>query len=289
MNKTEQTAQYVTDKILGKLKQGVRPWSRPYNGVVMTIPKRANGEPYSGCNMILCWLMQDDYPNPYWLTFNQIKDLGGSVKGERSPIKLIRPMTVKDKNDPDKTVPIGYVAYPVFNASQAAGLPENFQPPKQTEFSNHDERDERVNDLISATGAQIETKDGIPCYVPSLDKICMPAWGDFKSSADYYGTLLHEIVHWTGHKSRLDRLEFKNKKGYAFEELVAELGSAFLMAQLGITSTVRDDHADYIGSWIQALENDNRYILEASKLASKAVDFVLNSAEFPQQHLVNGA
>lgn len=270
-----QLYQDVTTKIISKLEQGIRPWEKPYNGGLASLPKRHNHQSFSGANIIVLWLA--GYGNPYWMTYGQAKKLGGQVRAKEKHTKALMPLTRKIE-DENKVITTGFKPYPVFNAQQIDGLPSEYYPKEDT-FLNPDKPVDWIDEVVSNTGAVIEQRDGTPCYIPSIDKICMPAWDDFKSGADYYCTILHEITHWTGHKSREDRLQVSNKKGYAFEELVAELGAAFMMADLGITPTVRDDHASYIGSWIQALGNDHRYIFDAAKYASKAVQYVTSAQQ----------
>ena len=260
----------VTNKIIDQLKSGVRIWEKPYNGGLASLPKRNNNQPFTGANIIVLWLA--GYNNPYWFTYGQAQKLGGQVRAKEKHTKALMPLTRKIE-DENKVITVGFKTYPVFNAQQIDGLPKEYFPKEDT-FVNPDKPIAWVDAAISNTGAAIEERDGTPCYIPSLDKICMPSWDDFKSGTDYYCTILHELTHWTGHESRENRLQIKNKKGYAFEELVAELGAAFMMADMNITPAVRDDHAEYIGSWIQALENDHRYIFDAAKLASKAVQYI---------------
>lgn len=265
----------INQKIIEQLNNGVRPWCKPHNSGAGGMPLRSCGTPYQGINVILLWLC--DFDNPYWLTFNAIQKLGGSVKGQKSPAKVM--YVGQGKIERDDGSEDGYSfrkLSSVFNASQVTGLPERFYP-KQTDFINPDKRLNYIDSRVENTGADISEHSGTPCYIPAVDKIRMPAFKDFKSGGDYYSTLFHELAHWTGAQSRLDRLDLKNRKGYAFEELVAEISAAYLMANLGLSPQVRDDHAEYIGAWLSALDDDHKYIFDAASVAQKAVDFIMDA------------
>ena len=264
----------ITAQIIKKIEDGCPPWLRPYNKMGGGLPLRHNGVPYRGMNIIMLWMT--DFDNPYWMTYNQAQQLGGQVvKGTKSPTKVFHFGTAKDKTKEDKFYSYAK-AYPVFNASQIRGLPDHYYP-KQELYKNADEPIPSIDWTLAKIPANIIEEEGCtPCYIPKKDEVHMPWWMDFSDGLAYYSTLIHELVHWTGHESRLDRLALKNKKGYAFEELVAEMGASFMMAQLGLEPTARDDHAQYISSWLQALNNDVKYVFEAAKVAQQAVE-LLNS------------
>lgn len=264
----------ITAQIIKKIEDGCPPWLRPYNKFGGGLPLRHNGVPYRGMNIIMLWMA--DYDNPYWMTYNQAQQLGGQVpKGTKSPTKVFHFGTAKDKTKEDKFYSYAK-AYPVFNASQIRGLPAHYYP-KQELYVNADQPVPAIDSTLAQIPATVKEVDGCtPCYIPIKDEVNMPPWSDFSDGLAYYSTKIHELVHWTGHESRLDRLGLKNKKGYAFEELVAEMGASFMMAQLGLEPTARDDHAQYISSWLQALNNDVKYVFEAAKVAQQAVE-LLNS------------
>jgi antirestriction protein ArdC len=127
--------------------------------------------------------------------------------------------------------------------------------------------------FFAASGAQIINSGRNPCYIPALDQIHMPKLAAFETAAGYYATLAHELVHWTGHKSRLDRFTDTAKTSYAFEELVAELGACFLLPGMGIAPDTANSAA-YVQSWLRALRNDKKFIFQAASAAQKAVDFL---------------
>lgn len=264
----------ITQKIVAQLKEGVRPWERPFNGGAASLPRRDNGQMFTGANIIILWL--SGRTNPYWMTYAQAQKLGGQVRKGEKATKAMKPW-IRTDEDTGKTYASGFSAYNVFNAEQIDGLPAMYHTAKQ-EFINPDKPIPYVDGIIKNTGAVIKEEGTQPCYRPLSDSIHMPTWDAFKTGADYYCTILHELTHWTGHETRENRLAIKNKKGYAFEELVAELGAAFMMVDLGITPTIRDDHSQYIAGWITALENDSKYIFDAATLASKAVQYVVDKS-----------
>ena len=147
-----------------------------------------------------------------------------------------------------------------------------------------------VDAYIANCGAVVEHGGCQPCYIPSRDQIAMPnreaytGTDDATSTQSYYGDFLHELIHWSGHKSRCDRLDDKSKRGYAFEELVAEIGSVLLSVRLGINPTVRPDHANYLNGWPKSLDDDQNSIIDAAKLAQKAIDYLdgLQTVELEQ-------
>ena len=284
----------VTDKIIAELEQGIVPWMQPWgNGegsVGLGLPRNARtSKTYSGINILLLWsaIMQGGYASQQWLTFKQALEFGGCVrKGEKGWTvcyadsfipKDEKERASKDGGDP-QAVPF-LKRYTVFNVAQCDGLPEDiYSLPAQA-----DERElvPRAEALIAATGASFQIGGEIACYVPKLDAICVPFQTAFHDQINYYRTVFHELGHWTGHPSRLAReltVKFASD-GYAREELVAELATAFVCASLGIVPTVR--HADYIGNWLQVLKEDSRAIFKAASMASKACDYILAFEQNP--------
>ena len=259
----------VTRQIKAQLEAGTRPWIKPWNGGGMPLPQRCNGEHYQGINIILLWMMGRTAPT--WMTYNQAKQLGGQVRrGEKGTgICYTAPVTTKE----DETYRV-YKWYTVFNAEQIDGLPPQYYPQPVQDFVNTDKLIMPAEKLISDTGADIRHGEAKAYYVPAHDYINMPEFGEFRSALDYYSTMFHELVHWTGHKTSMDRKFSRNKTDYAIEELVAEMGSAFLMAHLGLEATVREDHASYLAHWLKALDNDSKFIFSAASAASQAVTHI---------------
>jgi antirestriction protein ArdC len=167
-------------------------------------------------------------------------------------------------------------AYSVFNVAQIDGLPATFAPPP-LQPSPEAERIAGADAFFLATGANLIHRGERAYYRTDLDHIALPPFGAFHSAHDYYATLAHEMVHWTSHPSRLDRdlgRKTSGDAGYAREELVAELGAAFLCADLGLELTPRADHAEYLGHWLEVLGGDKRAIFSAAAHAQRAVDYL---------------
>jgi antirestriction protein ArdC len=215
------------------------------------------------------------------MTFRQAKELGAHVrKGEVGSLvfyvdKFIRKDTDSETGDESERAIPFMKGYTVFNTEQIEGLPAHFypQPTPRTEPVQRIERAERI---LAATGAIVKHGGNQAFYAISRDAIQMPVIEGFHDAESYYATLAHETVHWTRHPTRLDR-DFGRKRlgdeGYAMEELVAELGSAFLSVDLELTPEVREDHAAYIGSWLKVLKGDKGAIFTAASHAQRAADF----------------
>lgn len=279
----------VTAKIVAELEAGRFPWAQPWatRGEAATIaaglPKNAaTGAAYSGINILLLWgaAIENGFESQVWLTFKQAQALGGAVmKGERGSMVAYADKFIP-KGELERVAKEGGDAnfvpflkrYWVFNAAQCEGLPEGVAEPAKP--LPECETIPRAESLIRATGADFRIGGDRAFYVPREDFIRVPPQPAFFEPINYYRTCFHELGHWTGHASRLNR-EFKGRYGshaYAREELVAELSSAFVCASLAITPTVR--HADYLGSWLEVLKEDNRAIFNAASLASKAADYI---------------
>ena len=215
-------------------------------------------------------------------TYNQWADLGYQVQKGSKSVGISVPMIGKDKKTGDNKM-FGFRGASVFPASQVlhAETGEPWAEPELADRVDLTERLEAVDQYVQNLGFDIRhSTEGGAYYQPANDFIHMPERDQFIATATstatecYYSTLLHESAHCTGHKSRLDRLDLKNKKGYAFEELVAELSAAFLCNHLDVSSTPREDHAQYLNSWLQALSGDNDYIFKAASEAQKVVDWM---------------
>jgi antirestriction protein ArdC len=179
--------------------------------------------------------------------------------------------------------------YTVFNVDQCERLPDSVNTGKPIRIRNPDTRDELADAFLNSTGADIREGHGEACYIPSRDFISMPAFAGFKGADHFYNVAFHELGHWTGHKSRLDR-DLKNRFGsrsYAAEELIAELGAAFLCAEFGFDGDVRS--AGYIGNWIELLTADKRAFFTACSQASKAADYLRGPLPSPLRGRRDGA
>jgi antirestriction protein ArdC len=263
----------ITDKIIADLEQGVRTWMKPWNagntaGRIMR-PLRHNGMPYSGINILMLWAeaVSQGFAAPVWMTFRQATELNAHVrKGEKGSLVVYAnsiTRTEPDEKGEDAEREIHYMkGYTVFNVEQIEGLPEQYYA-KPEVTTTQVERIAHAEEFFKATKADIRYRGDRAFYSADGDYIQMPVIEAFRDAESFYATLAHESAHWTRHSSRLDR-DFGRKQwgdeGYAREELVAELGSAFLCADLGITPEVRDDHASYIANWLTVLKNDKRDI-----------------------------
>lgn len=280
--------QSVTDSIISQLEAGrvpwVQPWGRPETASPLGMPSNADtGREYTGINILLLWASAIDTrrTTQTWLTYKQAQKLGAQVRKGETGTTVCYADTFIPKAEKERAqeqghtaIPIGFLKrYTVFNADQCEGLDPSF-------FEGVEPLPEReavpiAEQLIAATGADFRTGGDRAFYSPSDDFIQVPHQSAYFEQINYYRTCFHELGHWTGHKSRLDRnlIGHKGTKLYAKEELCAELTTAFICAHLGIVPTVR--HADYIGSWLRVLKDDKRFVFKAASLASKAADYIL--------------
>ena len=277
----------ITNKIIADLEQGVRTWMKPWNAGNtagrITRPLRHNGVAYSGINILMLWAeaMDKGFAAPIWMTFKQALELQANVrKGEKGSLVVYAnaiTRTEEGDNGEETEREIHYMkGYTVFNVEQIDGLPGQYygKPEAPTTLIA---RITHAEDFFKATKADIRYPGDRAFYSQDGDYIQMPVIEAFRDAESFYATLAHESAHWTKHPARLDR-SFNRKawgdEGYAREELVAELASAFLCADLGLTPEVRDDHASYIANWLTVLKNDNRAIFGAAAHAQRAVDYL---------------
>lgn len=277
----------VTNKIVEALERGVRPWLQPWNAQHaagrITRPLRSNGVPYQGINVLMLWGSAEEagYACPYWLTFQQARELGGFVKKGEHGFPVVYANTFKKTETTDEGAEVEQEipflkSYTVFNAEQCEGLPPHFsqlaEPPKEKI-----ERIESAALFFENTRADIRTGGNRAYYAIGPDYIQMPPIETFRDSESHAATMAHELAHWTRHPSRLDRDLGRKRwgdEGYSLEEIVAEISSAYLCADLSITPELREDHASYIHHWLEILKQDKRAIFSAASHASKAVDFL---------------
>jgi antirestriction protein ArdC len=271
----------VSARIVSELERGAAPWIKPWSATPgQNVPQNAvTNRPYSGCNVILLWLARDrGWKTPRFLTFKQAVEAGGHVrKGEHgTKVYFVKQLQVKDGEGEEaesRLIPM-MREYTVFNVEQCDGLPDSIRAGKPMRVRNPDARDELADDFLRSTHADIREGHGEAYYVPSHDFISMPAFAAFKGADHFYNVAFHELTHWTGHKARLDR-DLKNRygaRGYALEELVAELGAAFLCAEFAFDGDVRN--AGYIKTWLELLKADKRAFFTAASKASKAADYL---------------
>jgi antirestriction protein ArdC len=277
--------QIVTDRIIAKLGAGVIPWrhfaSAPLSQPMNLISKR----PYHGINYLL--LGHSRFSSPYWLTFNQAQESGGDVsRGEKSEIVVFwRFLEIEDK-ETGETKEIPFLRYyHVFNVEQTEGVKYPANEGSRARDSQPIEVAERI--VANMPNRPEIRLDNIPqaYYQSAGDFVHMTECQACVCDERYYDTLFHELVHATGHKSRLNRFEEENtshkfgSRSYAQEELVAEMGAGFLCADVGIFQAVEENTAAYIASWLTKLANDKKLVVYAAGKAQKAVDYIRGSAE----------
>ena len=279
----------ITDKIIAELEEGRLPWVQPWGTAAAKAPlamprNAATARQYSGINVLILWgaVVQHGYPTQHWLTFRQALSLGGNVrKGERgTTVVYADRFTPEDEkrrafNAGEEAQAIPFLKrFTVFNTAQCDDLPEDIEaavpppPPGMIE--------PQVEALIKATSIDFRIGGNRAFYVPSLDYVQVPPPAAYFEPINWHRTALHELGHASGAAHRLNRNlsgSFGSKL-YSVEEITAELISAFCCASLGIVPTVR--HADYIGSWLEVLREDNRAIVRAASQASKAADWLLS-------------
>jgi len=277
----------VTNKIIADLERGnltwLQPWQAGHKAGPVSRPLRAGGKPYRGMNVLMLWAaaMEKGYTSPLWMTYKQAAELGGQVrKGEKGSLVVYADTFTKtgtDEKGADVETKIPFMkGYTVFNAEQIDGLPGHFYASEVVNNSDIKPLD-AVERFFASTKITIQHGGSSAFYSPARDIVQMPDLQTFRDRESYYATLAHETTHATRHESRLDR-DLGRKRfgdaGYAMEELTAEIGAAFLCADLGITPETRDDHAAYIQSWLKVLKDDKRAIFTAASHAQKAADFL---------------
>lgn len=290
-------AKIISEQIIEAIENGEAdgkfqlPWHNKGRKFTFSIPVNAvTKKSYQGTNVLLLWMAAQShgFSKNIWATYKQWKSVGATVKPKErgSIIVFFKPMEIIDKvTEEEKTVP--FLRYSkVHNIDQVEG----FELPETNEedipiFGDNDYAEQ----FIENCSIDIDYGHDKACYIPSKDRILMPAFDQFNNSVDYYATLFHESAHWTGHESRLNRTFGKRfgDDAYAMEELVAELSAAFTCASLKVTGTeLRTDHAKYIKHWLRVLKDDPRAILNVSKEAQKATDFLFKLQDGKEQSQV---
>ena len=276
--------QHVTDQIIASIEAGTPAWRKPWTGEKggAVFPRRANGEPYRGINVLMLWLTAHEkgYGAAHWFTYRQAQEAGGQVrKGEKSAT-VVKYGTFEREDEEGDERKIPYLkAYRVFNAEQIEGLPAEFYgTPAEAARDFGTETNPALEAFFAATGADIRTSDEPRAfYNITQDFIHMPPITSFHDAGGYYATLAHEATHWTGHQTRLDRFtRFSDRKAYAFEELIAEIGACMTCANLGLVPDFAQSAA-YLSGWLRALKDDKRLIFKAASEAQKAADLLMNS------------
>jgi antirestriction protein ArdC len=288
--------QTVTDRIIADLEKGeltwLKPWSAGNASGRITRPLRHNGLGYGGINVLMLWAaaIEAGYSSACWMTFRQATELGAHVRRSEKGSMVVYAGTISregdenDDGDKDKHEEEGEGAkripflktYSVFNVEQIDGLPDHYHV-KPEPVIDPVERIAHADQFFAATRAVIRHGGNRAYYSGASDHVQMPCFESFRSADAYCATLAHELTHWTKHESRLDR-KFGVKKfgdeAYAREELVAELGTAFLCADLALTPEPGAEHAAYIQSWLKVLRQDKRALFSAAAHAQRAVEFL---------------
>jgi antirestriction protein ArdC len=278
----------ITERIVSLLTQGTVPWHKPWH-VQTGLPRNLiTQKPYRGINVFL--LMAMNYESPNWLTLRQANAMGGQIKpGEKScPVVFWKPMKVADKETKEeKKIPFLRM-YHVFNVSQCTGL-KNIPPADNSAFIQT-----LPAELVANMPQRPVIKHGMTmaAYSPATDVVNMPDQVRFESPDHYYATLFHELVHATGHEKRLKRASIMERNGYgsnpyAKEELIAEMGSAFLCGHAGIVDRTIDSSAAYLEGWLKSLKDDKTLIVQAAAQAQRAADFILgHKPEIPAEDII---
>jgi len=244
----------------------MKPWSAEHTAGKITRPLRHNGVPYNGINVIMLWsaTITKGFSCPLWLTFKQAMELGGNVRrGETGELVVYADRIKRTEID--------------MFGEECEGLPAQYSAKIEAPMLTTTQRLETAESFFSATGADIRHGGTRAYYAEGADFVQMPPFETFRDAESYAATMAHELTHWTKHDKRLARDMGRVKwgdEGYAREELVAEMGSAFLCADLGITPETREDHAAYMASWLKVLRDDKRLIFSAASHAQRATDYL---------------
>jgi antirestriction protein ArdC len=275
--------QQITDRIIEAMEQAQGTGKRLWDAQPSLPLNLTTGKPYTGINTLILWAagLKHGYNSPYWLTYRQAATLGGQVRqGERSELCVFyKPWEAEQTTDAGETeIRRGAVlkSFRLFNWDQIDGI----EAPA-TEARPAFVAIEEAERILSASPATIHLGGTQAFYRRTDDTIHLPERARFTSPEAFYSVALHEMTHSTGHPSRLDRTfgERFGDDAYAMEELVAEMGSAFLTAEIGILNATLENHADYLASWIKVLKSDKRAILTAAAAASKAHGYIKGRAE----------
>ncbi len=275
----------ITADIIKAIESGeAGTWMKPWIADAGMPRNVVTGNAYSGGNVLVLWFTGElkGYATQEWATYRQWEGKGAQVRSKEKATHLVRWQTSRCKGTPKdhrckdcgNLFPIPFA---VFNAAQVDG----YTPEAPAEGLSESERLAIAEEWFKAIGADVRNGGNRAAYAPAQDYILMPMFADFKDGASYYATMAHEHTHWTGHESRLNR-DLNNRFGtdaYAAEELIAELGAAFVCATLGIATTPRPDHASYLAHWLTILRADSKAIFFAAGQASKAVDHLVETAK----------
>lgn len=271
-------ATQITDKLLALMEQHGTNWRQPWVGQGLQ-RNAVSKKPYRGVNTVI--LALTGHASPFFATYKQWSEMGAQVrKGEKATaIFFWKPYAVKDRETEEEKLIMLARTYSVFAADQVDNAPV-LEIEQRPEIERHAECDR----IITATGAAISYGGDRAAYIPSLDRIIMPTAPQFESRDAFYSTQFHELGHWSGAPSRLDR-SLKGRFGdssYAFEELIAETAAALVCAATGIIPEPRKETAQYLNGWMRGMRDDKQAIVRAFSLAQRAADFILKDEGGPE-------
>ena len=273
-------ADKIVQIIIKKIEDGIdNKWQMPWHNRDFRFPINTDGYEYQGLNCFWLWMVKDmrGYTSNQWGTYNQWKQIGGDVGGQSATAYnqyILQPRIGTD--DDDNVFIKGFKTWAVFNRDQVKGLPklQSEQSFVTEEMITDKTIKQQCINWFANIPATIHTGHNKACYVPSKDEIRMPDFDTFRTDIDYYSVLAHEIIHWTGADQRLNRKLSQERQSYAFEELVAELGSALIAANLKIQSKPTDNTTAYLKGWLQAVKKKPKTLWDAMSLAKHAVSFL---------------
>jgi antirestriction protein ArdC len=281
---SETVYQVITDRVIALLQQGTVPWQKPWQGAELAPQNLMSRKRYRGVNVFLLHAMS--YTSPYWLTFKQAQELGGHVrKGERAcPVVFWKWLDVERDGKKERVPFLRY--YSVFNVAQCEGIEAHV--PSATGPKREHSPVEAAERIVADMPKRPLIKHGQAqaFYHPTDDYVGMPSPEQFRSGEGYYSVLFHELTHSTGHETRLARKGVTGTEGqwsafgsqsYSKEELVAEMGAAFLCGQAGIVERTIENSASYIATWLSKLKDDAKLVVQAAAQAQKAADFILDA------------
>ena len=267
----------ITERIMAMLEQGVAPWQKPWR-VASQMPRNlVSGKPYRGINVFLLHAAQ--FQSPHWLTFRQAQELGGNVRrGEKAmPVVFWKKLEPDEQQTTDDKPAFVLRYYSVFNLSQIENVKEEAQAITEPE-TKPTPADQIIADMPNPPAIKYGFRSCSYCL--DTDTVCMANPSSFENSDAYFQTIFHELTHSVGSEKRLGRLKGKNMTfgdgDYSREELVAEMGSAFLCGEAGIFNRTVNQSAGYLQGWLKALDNDRQMIVTAAAQAQKAADYILN-------------
>jgi len=277
----------ILKKMIERIEECSQSWVMPWHQTNFSMPVSIKGYQYQGLNSIWLWMCKEmqGYSSNEWGTYQQWKAIGGNLGGQSASAfdqYILQPKLIVD--DDDNKYLKGFKSWAVFNRDQVKGLSKiKEDQPFETVYSVDPDTRHSVNSYILLTNAVIVHKENKAYYRPSTDIINMPEVNKFKDELYYYSTLFHELSHWSGAKHRLNRNFSRKRKEYAFEELIAEMTSAFLSAQLGIASQPTEECITYMKSWIEAMKEQPKILWDAISHAKDSMNYCNNLQQLNQK------